>query len=229
MCGDGQIQFGQPERFESQESLEARSHPAFDADWIRGTFTIRGNCENPRCKQVVQAGGSYRVDYAKKSAPYYIEQYDEQYAEFHRLEHIYPAPIIMEIPEGAPDDVTKGVTRASRVLLSDPGLSATALRSAVEVFLTTQGVAGTNASGGFRSVDARIKEWKKSDATRSQVADLLLAVKWLGNKGTHEDSLLDFKEVLEGAALLDEAFHRTYAGPDLDAKARRMIEKHGNR
>ena len=93
-------------------------------------------------------------------------------------------------------------------------------------FLTAQGVPGIQASGRFRPLDDRIKEWKKGDANRSQVADLLLAVKWIGNKGTHEDSELALVEVLEGAALLDEAFHRTYAGPDLDAKARSVIEKH---
>jgi len=226
-CGDGQIGFSQPETFETEDSLAAHDHPAFEPEWIGGTFVIRGHCENPRCNQVVQAGGSWRVAYAQKSGQFFPECHNEQYATFHRVEHMYPAPTIMEIPERAPDDVARGVLRASRVLLSDPGLAATALRSAVELFLTAQGVPGIQASGRFRPLDDRIKEWKKGDANRSQVADLLLAVKWIGNKGTHEDSELALVEVLEGAALLDEAFHRTYAGPDLDAKARSVIEKHG--
>ena len=75
----------------------------------------------------------------------------------------------------------------------------------------------------FRS----IQEWKSGDPSRPNVADLFFAVKWLGNAGTHEDSDLTTFEVLEGARVLDEAFHRLFTGPDIDAHARIINEAKG--
>ena len=52
-------------------------------------------------------------------------------------------------------------------------------------------------------------------------------MKWLGNVGTHEDSDLTTAEVLDGAILLDEAFHRLYTGPDIDARAQTINTAEG--
>ena len=71
-------------------------------------------------------------------------------------------------------------------------------------------------NGEFRSAHSRINEWKNADPTRPAVADLFFAVKWLGNAGTHEDSDLTTIEVLDGARVLDEAFHRLFLGADID-------------
>ena len=58
-----------------------------------------------------------------------------------------------------------------------------------------------------------------ADPTRPAVADLFFAVKWLGKAGTHEDSDLTTIELLDGARVLDEAFHRLFTGPDIEAHA----------
>lgn len=109
--------------------------------------------------------------------------------------------------------------RASRVLFADPGLAATALRATVERFLSSEGISTTRSTGQFRNVHEHIKEWRDADSNRPSVADLLFAVKWLGNAGTHEDSDLTTIEVLDGARVLNEAFHRLFTGPDIDAHA----------
>ena len=128
--------------------------------------------------------------------------------------------LMMSIPKSAPDEVREGVLRASRVLFADPGLAATALRATVERFLTSEGISATRPTGQFRNAHERIKEWRDADPDRPAVADLFFAVKWLGNVGTHEDSDLTAMEVLDGARVLDEAFHRLFTGPDIDAQAR---------
>ncbi|WP_161962550.1 DUF4145 domain-containing protein [Nocardioides speluncae] len=105
------------------------------------------------------------------------------------------------------------------MLFADPGLAATALRATVERFLTSESVSATNSTGRFRSAHERIEEWRDADPNRPPVADLFFAAKWLGNAGTHEDSDLSTIEVLDGARVLDEAFHRLFTGPDIDAHA----------
>lgn len=225
-CGRGHIRFESPVNAESLAS--ERGHPGFDWGWIRGTFAILGECENPNCRQTVHGTGDYRVDHAEKSYPSAEEQLRSgpPYSAFYRVAHLHPPILLMPIPRSAPDEVKEAVLRASRVLYVDPGLAATALRAAVERFMTTERIAATNVQGRFRNAHIRIEEWRGADSTRAPVADLFFAVKWLGNTGTHEDSTLTTAEVLDGAELLDEAFHRIYTGPDLDAMAQTITAAH---
>jgi len=229
-CGSGHIRFKEPKRFETHDSLEGRHHPGFEPEWVHGTFLARGQCENPNCRQAAQAAGEFRVAYARMSAPIHPDYEGRPpYSHYYRVAQIYPAPVLMQIPTGAPEEVGEGALRASRVLFADPGLAATALRGTVERFLTGEGVAATWPTGRFRSLEGRIKEWQEAQEDRGQVSELLFAVKWLGNTGTHEDSGLSVREVLEGASLLEEAFHRLYTGPDIDARARQITAAHGSR
>ncbi|WP_439565372.1 DUF4145 domain-containing protein [Microcella sp.] len=162
----------------------------------------------------------YNVGYSRKSNREEFEYHDTPaYSSYYTVTHLHPPVLMMPIPWSAPDEVREGVLRASRVLFADPGLAATALRATVERFLTSQGIASTRPSGQFRNAHERINEWRDADPKRPPVADLLFAVKWLGNAGTHEDSDLTTIEVLDGARVLDEAFHRLFTGPDIDAHA----------
>ena len=216
-CGKGHIEFSSPTEDESHESALAHEDPHWDPEWTNGTFVVRGQCNNPGCQQAVHGTGHYWVGSSEtledeeSGIPYSCMLY--------AIANLYPPLLIMPIPKTAPDEVREAVLRASRVLFTDPGLAATALRATVERFLTSQGISPTNPSGKFRNAHERIDEWKGKDPTHPAVANLFYAVKWLGNAGTHEDSDLTTAEVLEGADMLNEAFHRLFTGPDIDARA----------
>lgn len=226
-CQTGYIGFSEPIEDECLDSVKARDHPAFEPEWISGTFVVRGQCENPDCKQAVHGTGDYRVNYSRKTNR--DEEYENgpSYSSYYTVTHLHPPMLLMPIPESAPDEVREGVRRASRVLFADPGLAATALRATVERFLTVQGVSAVRADGQFRNAHSRINEWRDADPQRPPVADLFFAVKWLGNAGTHEDSDLTPIEVLDGARVLDEAFHRLFMGPDIDAHAKTINASKG--
>jgi len=193
-CQTGYIGFSSPTEYEGHGSASARSHPAFEPEWISGTFVVRGQCENPDCQQAVHGTGDYRVDFSRKSNR--DDEFDYQgipYSSYYTVTHLHPPLLIMPIPMSAPDEVREGVLRASRVLFADPGLAATALRATVERFLTSEGIAAANSSGQFRTAHDRIDEWRDADPKRPLIADLFFAVKWLGNAGTHEDSADDHR------------------------------------
>lgn len=223
-CQAGYIGFSPPTEYEGHASLSARDEPAFEPEWVSGTFVVHGVCENPECKQDVHGTGTYDVGYSQKS---WHEEYEPSYSSYYTVTHLHPPILMMPIPKSAPDEVREAVLRASRVLFTDPGLAATALRATVERFLTSQGISATGSNGQFRNVHKRIDEWRDADQTRPAVADLLFAVKWLGNAGTHEDSDLTTIEVLDGARVLDEAFHRLFTGPDIEAHAQTINAARG--
>lgn len=219
-CQTGYIRFSSPTEDEGHESASARGHLAFEPEWVAGTFVVRGQCRNPGCQQAVHGTGNYQVDYSRKSKPDYgFEYHGPDYSSYYTVTHLHPPLLLMPIPQPAPEQVREAVLRASRVLFADPGLAATALRATVERFLTSEGISPTRSDGRFRSAHERITEWAAADSDRPQVADFFFAVKWLGNVGTHEDSDLTTIEVLDGANVLDEAFHRLFTGPDMDARA----------
>lgn len=220
-CEKGFMGFSDPIEYQSEKSRSACEHWAAEPEWIEGQFIVAGVCENPECKQPAWMMGKYSVDIAKESWP--DDQFEEfvspAYSSYYEVQDVYPPLKLMPIPASAPQIVGGGIRRASKILFADPGLAATALRATIELFLTTEGISILDSDGKFRSAHARIKEWEEAEESRPQIADLFYAVKWLGNAGTHEDSDLTLVEVLDGARVLDEAFHRIFTGPDIQTKA----------
>ncbi|WP_157001131.1 DUF4145 domain-containing protein [Agromyces laixinhei] len=196
-CQTGYIGFSSPTETEGYDSASARNHPDFEPEWISGTFLVLGRCENPQCKQAVHGTGDYRVNYARKSYGSENWHQGEHYSSYYTVTHLHPPMLMMPVPLAAPEEVREGIRRASRVLFADAGLAATALRATVERYLTSEGISATRSTGQFRNAHERINEWRDADPNRPPVADLLFAVKWLGNAGTHEDADLTTMEVLD--------------------------------
>ncbi|GAA3658965.1 DUF4145 domain-containing protein [Nocardioides ginsengisoli] len=226
-CLAGHLRFDEPVQVEHGESKRARQDDYWEPEWIRGVFTASGACENPECEQPAVATGTYEVDYAKKRPHDEYTESGPPYSAFYSVKQVYPPLVLMRLPETTPEPIQEGVERAAAVLFTDPGLAATALRLVVEQFLTSEGIAATRPTGGFISADDRIKTWKKGATGRDRVADLLLAVKWIGNAGTHSLSTLTVSEVLKGVEILDEAFHAQFIGPDIDARAKAVNDARG--
>lgn len=218
-CETGYIHFTAPSEYESYESASSRGHHAFEPEWIHGTFVIRGKCENVACQQLILGTGNYKVDFSRAPESDPFESNGPDYVSFYTLTHLHPPMSLMPVPESAPVDVREGVFRASRVLLADPALAATAMRATVERLLTSEGISAKDANGNFRTAHVRIDEWQTANPSRTSVAELLFALKWIGNAGTHEDADLTVKEVLESAEVLDEVIHRLFTGPNIDAHA----------
>jgi hypothetical protein len=223
VCQEGYLRFGKPEECEDAASRGARDHDAWEPEWIFGTFILKAVCEHDQCLQEVRVLGKFQVEEGAGDYPY-----EDRYRTSYKVTFVNPSLMMMRLPESAPNDVVTGVARASAVLFVDPSLAATALRSAVESFLSAQGVVSSNGRSGYRSLESRLTEWKHAHPERSDVADLFLAVKWIGNEGSHEMANLAVGDVITGANLLDEAFHRLFVGPDLDARAEAIIAARGS-
>ncbi|BDH77298.1 hypothetical protein ATCC27039_14240 [Actinomyces naeslundii] len=147
-----------------------------------------------------------------------------------KIGYLFPSVNIMSVPPSAPTQVKDNIIKSSRVLFADPGLAATALRSAVECFLTHQGIPSTQANGKPENLSERIKKWQNIDHVKNGViGDLLTAVKWIGNIGTHDGGNLTTNEFLEGAEILDEAFRQAFTGSQIHATARSISDNKGPR
>lgn len=195
-----------PETITTQEAARSetwRSEPAWEADWIEGFFHGTLRCTNPNCRETAVVLGEMKVD--ALSDPSTNAWYGE-YDHFLRLRSILPPLRLIEPPSGTPPAVIGRVDSASLVLWSDPSAAANRLRSAVEELLTARRVRKTNDKRVRLSTHARIDLLRQEQAV---VADVLEAVKWIGNEGSHEKALT-VSDVLKGAALLERALQLLY-------------------
>jgi len=190
-----------------------QTHEDWDPDWIEGSFTGVLRCPAKGCGEDVLLVGRMKVDFGVERGI--------QYEEFYQLQFAFPALHLVNIPESCPDSVGLQLKQASAVLWSDPGAAATRLRFAIEELMVAQGIPG--GVGQANSLHNRIEAYR---ATHAAAAQSLLAVKWIGNQGTHTASL-SVSDVLDGVELLEHALNQIYVHPQLDARAQQVNAQRG--
>ena len=193
---------------QTRESADGQDHLASEPEWIDGRFVCLPGCHH--CKGEIALAGKYRV----QDDRYFDEVHGESgdYERYYTPLFFSDSPHLIRIPSGAPEDVREELIASFRLYWSDPESAANRIRSALELLLTAQRVNRTtgrikkNGKREFLSLHNRIQRFA---AKRASLAQNLLAVKWLGNAGSHanpitRDDVLDGYEIME--YVLDEVF-----------------------
>ncbi|MFI2754187.1 DUF4145 domain-containing protein [Cellulomonas sp. P22] len=183
-------------------SQRLRAHEAFEPEWIAGFFTAHLKCQRGGCDETAVALGDMKVDYSNHPD----DTWDGQYATFLQLRHVLPAPPLVEVVEACPEPVRDRLNEAALVIWSDANAAANRLRLAVEEVLDDQSIDRVAHNGHQLKTHARIERFRSKNA---RVADALEAVKWIGNQGSHEDSLTR-ADVVAGAQILAHALELLY-------------------
>lgn len=202
-CLAGQLSPEQIDLQQSHVSEQNRSHEDWEPEWIEGFFRAVLRCGNPQCKEVAVAVGEYRVGLVAD------QRRDYDYDEFLLLRFVIPALPLMTFPAKCPEIVRKRVTEASQVLWTDPSAAANRLRLAIEDLLTAEKIPKTTLKNGKRTPLKTHDRIVKLKQTHQEAGDTLEALKWIGNQGSHEDSL-STTDVLDGAELLEHAIKLLY-------------------
>ncbi len=198
-----------------------KKHPDWDPDWLRGVFTGQMTCSDPDCGETVAISGDWRVVFAG-------HQHSDPYDELLRLRFAHPPLRLAALPDGTPDSVAEGIHSASSVVWVSPSSGANRLRFSVEALLTARGVNKTapKRSGGRRRLTTheRIVLYRTKNP---EVADALEAVKWIGNDGSHDESLT-VADVMDGVEVLELALRLLYDTRD-EALRRRIAAINKNK
>lgn len=218
---------------ETRSSKAAHSNDYWDPEHIVERFIAILACTNPRCKDNVFVCGriTKSLDYDTGSDGKLITELYDCYVPL----FFEPAPPVFPIPNECPKKVRDELLRAFALIWSDVGSAGNRLRVAVEALMNECKIqkkakikTGRN-KGKLRelTLDERIKKFgeKQEDA-----ATQLMAIKWLGNTGSHaglailtRDDLLDAFEHFEHA--LDLIYMKS--GADLAKRAQHIIKKKG--
>lgn len=218
VCLVGYVALDAISEFETMESQGWRADDNWEPDYIEGHFTGTLSCALPSCREVVVVCGTYEVDYVRGPDGGWYGEVDS----FYRLKYTSPALPLLAFPDGTPDDVRASAIQAGALVWVDPGAAANRLRTSIENLLTAKKVARFSIDKKKHRrnrlpTHSRIERFEKA---YPDAAEALMAVKWLGNDGSHESGGLTSIDVIDGADLLQHALKLIY-----DDEAKSLMQR----
>lgn len=213
---------------ESGPSERQHSHDAWDPDWIENRFAGLLKCNLKSCGEVCSISGVGGIDFD--------DEFDEElgwvqvHVDYYQPRNISPSPHIFKIDSSWPAPVKAELALAFALFWSDLDSCANKLRSTVELLLTDQGVPKyTQPVKGRKraqlNLHTRIERFK---AKNQEVAELLMAIKWIGNHGSHGGEGLKREDILTSADLMEHALLKVYAaGSDAIKRAKAINKRRG--
>lgn len=152
-------------------------------------------CDNETCQEVSVVHGDGRIE------PRDLDPAENPFIDTFYPRLVSPSPNLFEIAEKCPADVATKVRRAFTSSWGDYDACANQIRVSLELLLDKRRVPRyTRTKNGKRTqlmLHARIEKFAKMTSTRTKhLADLMRAVKWLGNTGSHafEDQTLSLEK-----------------------------------
>jgi hypothetical protein len=211
------IKQGTFQKAETRSSREAHDHEAWDPDWIRYSYACLLECSNDSCKEIVASTGRGSVDYDVKFDR--NGEPDYEYADFFRPLFFDPPLTLFEIPGECPASVGLELENSFAQFFASPSAALNFARSAIEALVTHLGVKRFQVQGGKRrpiSLHARIN---LLPAQYVNVKELLLAIKWLGNAGSHPGAEISADDVLDAYELIEHVLLELFGGKSKAMKA----------
>lgn len=218
-CRKGLLRFveGHFHAEERKDSKDAHSHEAWDPDWIEYAYSGLLQCVNDNCGEFVANAGKGGVDIdmviGEDGEP------EQVWGDFFRPKYFEPPLQLIDLPDGCPVSVSEPLQESFRLFFSSPSAASNNVRIALEALLTELGVKRFNTKNSkriFLSLHSRIS---LLSAKYSELGELLLAIKWLGNAGSHADSIVTIDDVMDAYELIDHVLQELYTQKAKKAKA----------
>lgn len=193
---------------ETQLSKSWHSHDDWEPEYTQYRFHGTLVCNN--CDDFVAFLGIGRV-----TQDYYDGGMN--YKEVFFPKTFYPALKIFKIHETCPEDIRNEIEDSFGLFWNDLKSCANKIRISLELLMNFQKVKKTKTVGGKRkslSLHERIEEFRSSNPI---IADYLLAIKWIGNVGSHVGELEKI-DILETYELLEHSLNELFEGKEKKLK-----------
>ncbi len=180
---------------QKQTSLFISQFPEENKTQFIGFLSCSNNSCNENVAVIGKAGYAYEWDY-NRSQNVAIEVFEPRY--------FYPSLNIFSVSELCPIKIRSQIEKSFSHYFNDASACANSIRTAIELVMDEQGV--LNNTTKFVALGARIKEFQKKNKA---IGDLIEAVKWIGNAGSHESGLQKL-DLLDGYELLQFIIDELY-------------------
>ena len=178
----------------------------FEYDSYTFRYSVLLKCNNYNCQECVASCGHGYVQTEHVSGTQegkFFNVFDPKY--------FYPALAIFKIPKECPVEITEKIKTSFQLFFSDAPAAANHVRKTIESILTDRGIKRFSSVKGKRksiNLHGRIVEFEKKDPEN---AKKLFAIKWLGNEGSHTDTITK-NDVLDAYEILEFVLDDLYIG-----------------
>lgn len=223
-CGKGRLLFDKnnfvikgtaetqkfPDSYFDDEGNEIPGPDISEWDGVVYYFTGFLNCENKHCKEPIGIIGEiiqtqcYHQDEETKEVYDYI-------SDFYYPKHIFPTINIFPLHINYSDKIKMSLQSAFKLLWCDYAGCANKIRIVIETILDNQKIKKfiikKNKNRSYITLHQRIELFQKKNP---KIANLLYAIKWLGNDGSHKEEKIEFEDLLNGFELLENVLEELY-------------------
>jgi len=183
---------------EGRESAAARDHEFWEPEWVEGRFVCLLRCT---CHEVIAVAGRQGLAQGFSGSP---DDPDIDYYNYYEPLVFEPPLRPIHLATAVPSDVREQLEQSFRLFWCDLDACSNRIRTSIEKLLDYHGVKRTVISKNRKRVElklhARIELFAKGG---EPLSDHLMAVKWLGNAGSHaaapvtRDDVFDAYEIIE--------------------------------
>jgi hypothetical protein len=191
---------------EDSRTAQNKHDQDFEPDSPSGRFVCLLACTKSACRETCAVSGNYDTwqDHNEHGEWLYASG---------RPTAITPPPPMIHVPATCPAPIREEVFAAFSLFWIDYSSSLNRIRNAIELLLTKMGIKrfGKKKTGGrsIIALDGRIQILRNKKVSLGDLCDRLLAVKHLGNAGSHPGDATE-SDVFDGLDIVEQVLNEIY-------------------
>lgn len=208
-CEQGVLTLDDPNKLvvlPNSETKNNQNEEWWDYDYVGYVFTGMLSCK--ACGESVTVVGNGHVD----------QEYTDDGSDYEYVTNLTPTYFIPalkiispKVNEQVPEQVVKLLAKAHEICWADPDSALNRLRTIVEEILDYKGLPRTSPKGTRLTLHRRIELFIEPGA--EQIQSALLAIKYVGNDGSHGFSGVKRKELLEVFSIVNYCLEKLFPIP----------------
>ncbi|WP_223549351.1 DUF4145 domain-containing protein [Pseudomonas sp. A-B-19] len=132
--------------------------------------------------------------------------WERYWVNYYRPKHFWPSLKFIDCPLATPSEVKRHIEASSALYYSHPAASCNSMRMAAEEVLNALGVERSTKEN-YISLGNRIKLLPEESSEYA----LLDAIRWLGNDGSHSDSIINHTDVESAFSIMELLVDELYS------------------
>jgi hypothetical protein len=190
---------------ECKESKAGKLLDIYDGFSQYGYFFMHLECNNPSCNENVFCLGFYYNDLCPTvngeiTETVYIPKY------------FYPNLRILNISNKCPQDIRNLIDISFSLYYSDSSSCANKIRVVLEHIMNNLRIKKETINSKGRIVKIKLHDrilQMKNNKRYGKISDYILAIKWIGNDGSHDDTIVQ-NDILDAYEILERVIEEIY-------------------
>lgn len=212
--------------YETAESKKSNKHEEWEPDWVEHTYSLILECSNKTCREIVSSSGIGFVTVEFDYNP--VTGYpDQSYIDTFTPKYFYPPLRLFDYPEELAEEIKNEFKQSFELFYCNPPSSANHIRIALERLLNHFKIKRFDTNGG-KKIFLRLH--RRIELTSNKFPNLkehFLALKWLGNAGSHSDSNISMDDVIDAYEIFEFVLNDLFKSKSLKRIVKQINKRKG--